>query len=80
MNADVFQGKWKQMKGQVKEWWGQLTDDDLDIIAGKRDKLAGKLQERYGWTKDRVEQEIARRFPDTEPTAPPGRAGDPARR
>jgi uncharacterized protein YjbJ (UPF0337 family) len=80
MNADVFEGKWKQMKGQVKEWWGQLTDDDLDVIAGNRDKLVGKLQERYGWAKDRVEQEIGRRFPDTDRAPMPSRSGDPTRR
>jgi len=48
MNWDQVEGKWKQMKGSVKEKWGDLTDDDLDVIAGKRDKLVGKLQERYG--------------------------------
>jgi len=48
MNWDQVEGKWKQMKGAVKEQWGKLTDDDLDVIAGKRDKLIGKLQERYG--------------------------------
>ena len=48
MNWDQVEGKWKQMKGSVKEQWGELTNDDLDVIAGKRDKLIGKLQERYG--------------------------------
>ncbi len=60
MNTDVLEGKWKQMRGQVREWWGKLTDDDLDRIAGKRDKLVGTLQEKYGWAKERAEQEIAR--------------------
>ena len=46
MNSDVFAGKWKQMRGQAKEWWGKLTDDDLEQIDGKRDKLVGILQER----------------------------------
>lgn len=49
------------MRGQVREWWGKLTDDDLDTIAGKRDKLVRTLQEKYGWAKERAEQEIARR-------------------
>ena len=62
MNTDVMEGKWKQMRGQVKEWWGKLTEDDLDVIAGKRDQLVGKLQERYGWAKRDAEDEIARRF------------------
>ncbi len=55
MNWDVIEGKWGQLKGSVKEQWGDLTDDELTEIAGKRDKLAGKLQERYGWAKDEVE-------------------------
>lgn len=48
MNWDQFEGKWNQMKGSVKQQWGKLTDDDLDYIAGSRDKLIGRLQERYG--------------------------------
>lgn len=59
---DILQGNWKQMKGQVKEWWGDLTDDDLTKIDGKRDKLVGALQERYGYAKDRAENEVNRRF------------------
>jgi uncharacterized protein YjbJ (UPF0337 family) len=66
MNADVMEGKWKQMRGQVKEWWGKLTDDDFDVIAGKKDKLIGKLQERYGWAKRDAEDEVARRFRDMD--------------
>jgi uncharacterized protein YjbJ (UPF0337 family) len=57
MNWDQVGGKWKQMKGSVKEKWGKLTDDDLDIIAGKRDKLIGKLQERYGIAKEEAERQ-----------------------
>ena len=48
MNWDQVEGKWKQMKGSVKEKWGKFTDDDLDVINGKRESLVGKLQERYG--------------------------------
>ena len=48
MNWDQVEGKWKQMKGSVKQHWGKLTDDDLDYIAGSRDKFVGRLQERYG--------------------------------
>ncbi|HHY03525.1 MAG TPA: CsbD family protein [Paracoccus sp.] len=58
MNWDVIEGKWGQLKGSVKEQWGDLTDDELTEIAGKRDKLAGKLQERYGWAKDEVETKM----------------------
>jgi uncharacterized protein YjbJ (UPF0337 family) len=64
MNADVFAGKWKQAKGQAKEWWGKLTDDDLTRVDGNRDKLVGVLQERYGYARERAEEEIDRRFRD----------------
>ena len=52
MNWDRIEGKWTPMKGSVKQQWGKLTDDDLDYIAGSRDKLIGKLQERYGMAKE----------------------------
>ncbi len=52
MNTDQMSGKWKQMKGAAKQQWGKLTDDDLEVIAGKRDALIGKLQERYGMVKE----------------------------
>jgi uncharacterized protein YjbJ (UPF0337 family) len=58
MNWNIVEGKWKQLKGDVRSQWGKLTDSDIDIIAGKRDRLAGVLQERYGKEKDDVEQEI----------------------
>ncbi len=59
MNNDIFAGKWKQLKGQVKVRWGKLTDDDLDVAEGHSEYLAGKLQERYGLTKEKAEEEIA---------------------
>lgn len=59
MNWDQAMGKWNQMKGAVKERWGKLTDDDLTVIAGNRDRLLGKIQERYGVTKEKAEQEIS---------------------
>jgi uncharacterized protein YjbJ (UPF0337 family) len=58
MNWDRIEGDWKQLKGTVKEKWGQLTDDDLDIVAGKRDQLAGKIQSRYGIAKDEAEKQV----------------------
>lgn len=57
MNQDIMKGKWNQLKGEVKVQWGKLTDDDLDIIDGNYDKMIGKLQERYGYEKDRAKQE-----------------------
>lgn len=56
MNWDQIEGKWKQVKGSLKTQWGKLTDDDLNVIAGKRDKLVGKLQERYGYARDEAQR------------------------
>jgi len=67
---DILQGNWKQMKGQVKEWWGNLTDDDLTKIDGKRDKLVGVLQERYGYAQERAESEVTRRFDEYQRANP----------
>ena len=58
MNWDIIEGKWTQLKGQAKMKWGELTDDDLDIAAGKKDELAGRIQERYGKSKEEAEQEV----------------------
>src|SRR6266481_8447057 len=62
MNRDVLAGKWKQMRGEVKTWWGKLTDDDVDRIDGQKDKLIGLLQERYGYAREQAEQEVERRL------------------
>ncbi len=59
MNEDTISGNWKQFKGKVKEAWGKLTDDDLDVIAGKRDQMVGKMQERYGIAKDEAERQVS---------------------
>ena len=58
MNSDQMQGKWKQMKGSVKERWGKLTDDDIDVIDGKHDQLVGKIQERYGIARDAAQKQV----------------------
>ena len=58
MNADTLKGQWHQMKGEVKTQWGKLTDSDLDQIEGQSEKLIGKIQERYGYARDRAEQEV----------------------
>jgi uncharacterized protein YjbJ (UPF0337 family) len=57
MNSDQFEGKWKQLKGQVKQRWGKLTDDDVTALSGKKDELVGKIQERYGITREQAERE-----------------------
>jgi uncharacterized protein YjbJ (UPF0337 family) len=58
MNWDVIQGKWKQLKGNVKQRWGKITDDEFDQLGGHRDKLVGKIQERYGINKDEAEKQV----------------------
>lgn len=58
MNWDQIKGNWKQAKGEVQKQWGQLTDDDLDVVEGERTKLAGRLQERYGYGKEKANEEI----------------------
>jgi len=59
MNWDRIEGNWKQVIGKAKAQWGKLTDDDLDVVAGRREQLAGRIQERYGIAKDEVEKQIA---------------------
>ena len=58
MNRDIFEGQWKTIQGKVKEKWGKLTDDDLKLIEGKRDQLLGFIQKRYGYDKERAEEEL----------------------
>jgi uncharacterized protein YjbJ (UPF0337 family) len=58
MNWDTIAGNWKQATGKLKEEWGELTDDDLTRIAGKRDQLVGRIQERYGIAKDEAERQV----------------------
>jgi uncharacterized protein YjbJ (UPF0337 family) len=79
MSADILEGKWKQMRGQMREWWGRLTDDDFDVIAGKRDKLVGTLQERYGWAKRDAEDEVARRLREIDAATRPPQPTGPGR-
>jgi uncharacterized protein YjbJ (UPF0337 family) len=58
MNKDILVGRWKQLRGKVQQRWGQLTDDDLEQINGKREQLAGLLRENYGYGRGRARQEI----------------------
>jgi len=62
MNQDVFAGQWKQMRGELKSWWGKLADDDFDRIGGQKDKLIGLVQEKYGYAREQAQQEVERRF------------------
>jgi len=58
MNSDQMKGKWKQLKGSVRERWGKLTDDDIDIINGQNEQLVGKIQEKYGIAKDEAQRQV----------------------
>ena len=73
MNEDILKGQWKQIRGQVKEWWGVLTDDDLDKINGRRDQLIGMLQQKYGFTKDQATRELDDHLALLKQSAPLGR-------
>lgn len=61
MNNDIFEGKWKQLRGEAKVWWGKLTDDDLEQVEGNYEKLIGLLQEKYGYTREQAEEEWEKR-------------------
>lgn len=58
MNKEIIQGNWKEFKGKVKEHWGKMTDDRLDVIAGKRDQMTGEIQKAYGITRDEAEKQV----------------------
>jgi uncharacterized protein YjbJ (UPF0337 family) len=62
INSDILEGRWKQMRGELRSWWGRLTNDDLEQIGGHKDKLIGRLQERYGYPRERAQQEVERRL------------------
>lgn len=70
MNEDMIKGQWKQIRGKAKEWWGKLTDDDLNMINGKRDQLLGILQERYGYTREEATRQLDQRLAELQPTVP----------
>jgi uncharacterized protein YjbJ (UPF0337 family) len=59
MNQDEIQGRWKQFKGKLKEQWGKLTDDDLDVIAGRRDQLLGRIQRRHGVAQGEADRQVS---------------------
>jgi uncharacterized protein YjbJ (UPF0337 family) len=67
MNRNVFEGRWKQIRGVGKVWWGKLTDD-LDQVTGKLDVFAGPLQEQYGYSRQQTEKEIEKRVKEYETT------------
>jgi uncharacterized protein YjbJ (UPF0337 family) len=78
MNTDTFEGQWRQMKGDLRSWWGRLTEDDFERIAGKKDRLIGMLQEKYGYTREAAQQEIDRRFREYDKRLRSSGSGRPA--
>ena len=58
MNSDTIAGNWKQLKGKIQAKWGDLTDDDFQVAEGNSEYLVGKLQEHYGWARDRAQTEV----------------------
>ena len=58
MNWDQIEGKWKEMTGKVQTQWGKLTDDDLETLGGSKDEVIGRIQERYGWEREKAEMEV----------------------
>jgi uncharacterized protein YjbJ (UPF0337 family) len=69
MNKDIFEGKWKEMRGQIKEWWGKLTDDELEQANGNAEQIVGLLQQKYGYTREAAEKEFNRRIEDVKDAA-----------
>lgn len=83
MNSDVFEGRWRQMRGELRSWWGRLSDNDFEKIAGRKDRLIGMLQEKYGYTREAAQQEVDRRFKEydertraTSPSIHPSKPGE----
>lgn len=83
MNTDIFEGRWRQMRGDLRSWWGRLSDNDFEKIAGRKDRLIGMLQEKYGYTREAAQQEVDRRFKEydermraTSPSTNPSKPGE----
>lgn len=70
MNWDQIAGRWAQVKGEARRKWGKLTDDDMEVIAGSKDKFVGRVQERYGIAKEEAQKQIDDWFNSLPPTDP----------
>ncbi len=62
MNEDVFAGRWRELRGTLKSWWGNLSDDDFEWAGGQKDRLVGLIQQKYGWSRDQAEKEVDQRL------------------
>ncbi len=69
MNWDQISGKWSQVKGDIRQKWGKLTDDDMEVIAGSKDKFVGRIQERYGIKKEEAQQQLDAWLKTVPPTS-----------
>ena len=69
MNKDVFDGKAKEMRGQLKEWWGKLTDNELEQAGGNAEQIIGLIQQKYGYTRQHAEEEFNRRIKEAKVNA-----------
>lgn len=66
MNKHTLEGNWDQLRGKIKQVWGKLTDDDIALIKGKKEELTGRIKERYGYEKDKIDEEIKRFYKDND--------------
>jgi len=69
MNEDVFAGQWRELKGTLRSWWGNLSDDDFEWVGGQKDRLIGLLQQKYGWTREQAQQDVDRRLQEYQGSA-----------
>lgn len=72
MNEDIFAGQWRELRGKLKSWWGNLSDDDFEWVGGQKDRLIGLLQQKCGWTLEEAQQDVDRRLREYESTAADG--------
>ena len=68
LNKDEFAGQWKQIRGQARQWWGRLTDNDLDQAGGNAEQIVGLIQQKYGYTREHAEEEFNRRIREAKIT------------
>lgn len=75
MNEDILEGNWRQLRGKLRSWWGNLSDDDFEWIGGQKDRLIGLIQQKYGCTRDQAEEEVDHRFSEYQGLGDDGLSG-----